>query len=1008
MFQARRLKKSLLIVLVMGLLLGVVLSVQAQEVGFNEPFDDPALPGWDHNPNAVGIDGVLRLEGGGFAFHPGEWINFELSLRVRRTGSEEIIVLFQSSEGQSYILVIGVDFVLLQREAAGNLVELASAYAVEIPQESWFGLQAHALDGGFLLLLNDQLILEAADQNPLPPGGIGFEVLGGTIGEFDDLELRLLGDQEPGQESEPQQPESQTPEGEPAASGDLAWVRTGGPLGGLGYDVRMRPDNPDKMYVTDAFAGVFISDDGGQNWYASNQGISAAGGMSGDAIPIFCLTIDPTNYDIIWTGTQGVRGIFRSEDGGKTWQKRDNGVIEDEGITFRGFTVDTNDNNIVYAAAEITGWTWAGKDMVGREFDRVKGVVYKTTNGGQNWSAVWRGDNLARYIWIDPRDSDVLYISTGIFDREAADSDPIAGTPGGEGVLKSTDGGQTWQNINNGLKNLYVGTLFMHPENPDILLAGTGNNQYHEQSGVYFTSDGGMTWQQTLVGRGGISVEFSSLDPNIAYAGDTDGIFRSIDGGWTWEQMDSEEQGWGTLGVLAGFPIDFQVDPRDPNRIFANNYGGGNFLSEDGGATWTVASTGYTGAQVRAIAVDPNDPARVYVAARSGIFVSQDGGNNWQGLSFPPARVLEWNAVAIDPNNSRNILAANNWLMGSILRSMDGGISWGLPVPEGEMGYAWRSLAYAPSNSKIIYAGAGAFSSAGSFNDELEGIGINLSTDGGVSWNSANDGNSEKAQVAGLAVSPIDAQVVFAATVNKGLLLSRDSGQNWTRLSQGLPGNYSAFSVAVSPDQPDWVYVGLNRQGLYRSTDGGTSWVQASPGLNPESQISSIIFDPTNAQVIYAADRSGGVFRSTDSGQRWQAINQGLLTRAVNALSISSDGLHLYAATEGGGVFRLDLNGQPPVSSGTPLIFEDLTEDEGERAEQPEVESPAEADQSEDERPPEEEVEQPPEMEPVAGGQAEPEPEPDEEGSGLLIGGIAVLLLIILGSIIGTVVRKNR
>ena len=88
------------------------------------------------------------------------------------------------------------------------------------------------------------------------------------------------------------------------------WIRTGGPLGGLGYDVRMHPDNPDLMYVTDAYAGVFISEDGGLTWQPSNEGITDRSGESQDAIPVFCLTIDPHNPDIIWSGTQYSGGIF--------------------------------------------------------------------------------------------------------------------------------------------------------------------------------------------------------------------------------------------------------------------------------------------------------------------------------------------------------------------------------------------------------------------------------------------------------------------------------------------------------------------------------------------------------------------------------------------------------------------------------------------------------------------------------------------------------------------------
>ena len=75
--------------------------------------------------------------------------------------------------------------------------------------------------------------------------------------------------------------------------------------------------------------------------------------------------------------------------------------------------------------------------------------------------------------------------------------------------------------------------------------------------------------------------------------------------------------------------------------------------------------------------------------------------------------------------------------------------------------------------------------------------------------------------------------------------------------------------------------------------------------------------DPITPEVMYIADKFSGVYRSTDAGQMWQAINNGLMPRSTNALSLSSDGQHLYAATEGGGVFRLDISGQPPLPTAT-------------------------------------------------------------------------------------------
>jgi photosystem II stability/assembly factor-like uncharacterized protein len=276
----------------------------------------------------------------------------------------------------------------------------------------------------------------------------------------------------------------------------LTWVRTGGPSGGLGYDVRMRPDNPDIMYVTDSWAGVHVSTDGGQTWFAANEGIVGRTGESGDAIPVFCLTIDPNDPDIVWAGLQFLGHIYRSTDGGRTWEKRDNGIVQSRnGLSFRGITIEPGNSDVVYAAGEVSSWEWAGAEMEGRGFDLTKGVVYKSTDSGLHWNAIWRGDNLARYVWIDPSDVNILYLSTGIFDREAANSDPQTLTSGGEGILKSTDGGQTWTHINEGLDNLYVGTLFMHPKKPNVLLAGAGVITYRKGSGIYLSTDGGAHWE---------------------------------------------------------------------------------------------------------------------------------------------------------------------------------------------------------------------------------------------------------------------------------------------------------------------------------------------------------------------------------------------------------------------------------------------------------------------------------------------------------------------------------
>jgi len=881
---------AVLSILLLGVLgVSFVLVASADVVLYREDFES----GWAEDWRLDGEWEVIRDSDGNRVLRGNEhhwarytgnaWGDYTFRLRVKLIRGS-LHINYRAGDCTRYFVSFGEHHLALcKTQPCGSHPDLKETSA-DHRFGRWYDVAIIGQQGRLEVTVDGRRVLTYADSNPLLFGSIALETLEDSEVYVDDI--AVLGEAPP--------------------TLGLEWVRTGGPLGGLGYDVRMRPDNPKIMYVTDAWAGVFMSTDGGQSWFPSNKGITTRLGKSGDAIPIFCLTIDPHDPDIIWAGTDGVRGIFKSTDGGHTWVKVDNGIVEDFGITFRGFTVDPRTSDIVYCAAEINSFVWAGEERPGREFDMTQGVVYKTTDGGKHWKAIWRGDNLARYVWIDSRDPDVIYVSTGIFDREAANSIPHSRTPGSVGVVKSTDGGLTWTEAVNGLNNLYVGSLFMHPEDPDILLTGTGNNQYYAANGVYLSTDGGASWEKRLGGENITSVEFALTNPDIAYAASADAVYRSADGGSTWQRVSGGRSGWGPPGVRAGFPIDFQVDPRDPDRIFVNNYGGGNFLSTDGGRTWTIASKGYTGAQVRDIAVDPTDANRIFAAARSGIFVTEDAGDEWTGLNYPPAPSLEWYVVAIDPTDPQHVLAANNW-DGVLLESHDGGSAWSRVSHRPNPKMSWRAIAFAPSDPTTVYAGTSTFFSAGTFDSEMSARGIHVSHDAGDTWASANDAVSARANVTALAVSPSDLHVVYAATGNDGMLKTSDGGHSWTSINQGLPGSPVALSVAVHPVEDRVVYAGLSRGGLFRSSDGGKTWKAATAGMNPEATVSDIVFDPGNPNVMYAADRMSGVYRSSDAGATWIAVNKGLRTRDVNALAISADGTTLYAATEGEGVFRLDL-----------------------------------------------------------------------------------------------------
>ena len=210
---------------------------------------------------------------------------------------------------------------------------------------------------------------------------------------------------------------------------------------------------------------------------------------------------------------------------------------------------------------------------------------------------------------------------------------------------------------------------------------------------------------------------------------------------------------------------------------------------------------------------------------------------------------------------------------------------------------------FAPSDPLTVYAGTSAFYSAGVFNEAMPASGVWVSHDGGSQWKPANNGPAADANVTALAVAWNNPSLVHAATGNHGVLTSTDGGASWAESPVSRP----ALSVAVDPQNANHVLAGLLFGGMRASTDGGVSWSIVAAGILPESDVADIVFDPTNPSVLYAADRLSGVYRSADGGVSWQAINNGLRMRAVNQLALAPDGAWLYAATEGEGVYRLEM-----------------------------------------------------------------------------------------------------
>lgn len=724
-----------------------------------------------------------------------------------------------------------------------------------------------------------------------------------------------------------------------------AWQKTGGPIGGLGYNIRIDPNDKNVMYVTDAFSGINKSVNGGGVWATSNSGIDVIQGPTGDAIPIFSLTIDPFDSDIIWAGSQGNRGIFKSTNGGASFERKENGITEDDGLTARNFkVVKTGQTTTVYLSCELN------IGVQGDEFSRVKGQLYKSDDGGDNWAKIWEGESLARWLEIIPEERananepQRLVLATGIFDREANNIT-------GEGMLTSDDDGANWVNANTGINaSLFVGGLDSSPADQNVLMIATGNNNDTAKEifgGIYKSEDAGATWAIKFGVPNGdriedkfTAIQYSPSNASIVYAANEFSIYRSDDGGENWNKQTPSSSKWGPAGVRAGFPIEMTIDADNPDIVFINNYGGGVFKTTDAGVSWVSLSTGYTGAQMHHVAVSGQDHRKVASIGRSGPYSSSNGGTTWDGLSFGVANDPENYSIVYNPSNDMEMMISDEH-QGRIVKSIDAGQTWtqvfkhpDIPLQNQMVTdrHGAKEITYSESNPSVVYAGfayqgfysgpsvsesnstvpAGGSGYDGFVGDFENSFGIIKSTEGGAegTWQTFNNGLGGKLNISQIRVDSEDEDKVIISLRSGGIYSSTDGGTNWTDITNNLPER-NIRSLDISKQDSDLIYAGTRFYGVYKSTNGGTDWSQVlapTKTVVPDeinSLFGAILIHPTNANIVLAADWWSGIYLTTDGGASWNLLNTGLSTRIVRDLEFSADGKFVYSGTTGEGVFRM-------------------------------------------------------------------------------------------------------
>jgi photosystem II stability/assembly factor-like uncharacterized protein len=617
----------------------------------------------------------------------------------------------------------------------------------------------------------------------------------------------------------------------PLHGGEMTSIAVGdATLGQTGY--------VETVYVGTRDAGVFKSVDGGATWQPARAGLSF--------FPIRTLVTDPANADVLYAGTD-FDGIWKSTDGGQGWFKSSTGL--DEGLVVFAILVDPQESRTLYAGL-------AGG--IGLAI----GNIYKSEDAGATWvqqdaglprvSETSTHTNGVFTLAIHPDDSDLLYAGTNF-----------------DGAYRSTDGGEHWTPINIDLpfepnsteKYRSVNALALDPHHA-WRLSGIVGGEYYVWQGEQWRKIGQGTFD-TNTGLFRDYLYFHPTEPDTLYsAGDR--FSKSIDGGVHWTQY----LGWNDSGDVP----EVAFHPDSPDTIYAATsilmtYPGGVFKSRDQGETWNEASQGITAVAVESVAIDPTDSKYLYVGEGHGHFYrSQDGGSTWTHSYVGGFEVSD---VLVDPFNPARLYVAAT----DLYTSTDRGVT--LQQVDG-VEYV-NVLAVATGGS--VYAGA-------SF-----GRGIYRSGDGGIVWEQKNDGlplfGNNICPVLSLAVDPRAADTIWAGMqYGGGIARTVDGGEHWQVM--GLTETNFVDAIAVHPLDSDEILAGggFSDGRIYKSVDGGITWQEKASGI---AFVQSIAYDPRDPDWVYAASEGYGMLRSFNGGESWHLFSDGIFYPLLYTLDVTQE-----------------------------------------------------------------------------------------------------------------------
>lgn len=670
--------------------------------------------------------------------------------------------------------------------------------------------------------------------------------------------------------------------------------------------------------------------------------------------------------NIIYIGSAS-GGVWQSKDGGITFRP----IFDDHTQSIGAIRVDQSNPDRVWIG---TGESWV------RNTVSVGDGVYRSDNGGETWKHLGLEDteHIAA-IRLHPYNSDTAWVcATGhLWDDNEQ-----------RGVFKTTDGGENWEkvlyidqetgcadiDVDHGNPNILYAAMWHFRRYPDFFQSGG------ETSGLYRSVDGGNTWQEMTEGLpegdlGRMAVATAPSRPGTVYANvesDKTALFRSEDMGVTWTEQNSS-----TLVQLRPFYFsELVVDPVDHDRIYKPSLSLG--VSTDGGETFSSLFSGGFGGGIHpdhhALWINPNNPKHMLLGTDGGVYESRDQTGHWRHIGTLP--VSQFYHVSVDqqwpynvygglqdngswrgPSRAQGGIRNKDWdsvgfgdgfwtfadptdnsivfseFQGGQLRRVDtkmGEVKEIAPAKSGDeedLRFNWNTPLHLSSNKPgRIYYGSQYVHISDDRGESWTTISPDLTTDdpkrqrqkqsGGLSIDNSTAENN--ATIYSISESPANAQVIWVGSDDGLVHVTQNGGDSWTNVTKNLPGipkNTWVSRVEASPHDAGTAFITLDghRTGdmstyVLVTRDFGKSWTSLSEGENNrgiEGYAWVIKQDLVNPELLFLGTEMG-LYISLDGGEQWARFKENLPKVAVHDIVIHPTEHDLVLGTHGRGVYIID------------------------------------------------------------------------------------------------------